>query len=256
MGGSYGRYMARGGGSPAPFENVYSVNIRAAGGQYINFGNHSQLAFAYNSPFSLSIWFKTTNLTQNYTNIMGKILPSPYQGYELTLKNQTLDFALAASISNYIEVQTNNFISSGVWYHACLTYSGNGLASGFKMYINGSLVTLNNVHDNLGGGDTTYSAAFAFAARGNNSDNMTGGLDEGAVFNVALSQSDVTEIYNGGSPGDLSKIAAASSIQLWSRLGDGDNINANGFKDHSANAFLGSANTVNWFPSDIVADVP
>ena len=42
-------------------------------------------------------------------------------------------------------------------------------------------------------------------------------MDEVAVFNTALSSTDATNIYNSGSPGDLTSY---SSLTNWWRMGE------------------------------------
>ena len=63
------------------------------------------------------------------------------------------------------------------------------------------------------------TADFEIGARSNGSARFFDGLiDELSVFNTELSQSDVTAIYNSGTPNDISALNPLS----WWRMGDGD----------------------------------
>jgi hypothetical protein len=53
---------------------------------------------------------------------------------------------------------------------------------------------------------------------GNDNKYTDGLLDEAALFNTAISDSDVTDIYNGGVPNDISSLNPIG----WWRMGDND----------------------------------
>lgn len=241
----------------AVYSDVYSVNFRAAGGQEINFGNHSQLSIPATQAYSISFWMKASSLTQNFNSIVGRMQLAPYVGWEVLIKNQTVEIDIAGAAGALLEVGTSNVITStSTWYHVCFTYDGSGLAAGIVIYINGSSVSKTVASNTLGTASTVNSQSLTIGDRSGLTAFYQGNVDECSLYNTALSGAQVTAIYNSGHPPDLSLLSSFSSCQLWTRLGDGDNINTNGFIDHSTNGFNGSANTANWFPTDIVADVP
>ena len=59
---------------------------------------------------------------------------------------------------------------------------------------------------------------FFIGARTATTQFFVGGIDEVAVFDSELSQSNITSIYNGGVPNDISSLNPLS----WWRCGDGD----------------------------------
>ena len=61
------------------------------------------------------------------------------------------------------------------------------------------------------------TANFQIGAK-NGSNEFSGNIDEVAVFNSELSQSDVTTIYNSGVPNDISSMSGL--VSFW-RMGDG-----------------------------------
>jgi hypothetical protein len=68
----------------------------------------------------------------------------------------------------------------------------------------------------------TQSMELGFMAGGNpGSDGVWDGLmDEFSFWNVEFSAAQITEIFNGGAPGDLSAHSAAANLQDWYFLGD------------------------------------
>ena len=73
-------------------------------------------------------------------------------------------------------------------------------------------------------------------------------LDEVAVFNSELSASNVTSIYNSGSPADLTSLSPVS----WWRNGDGDTFPT--LTDNGSGSNNGTM--TNMTSGDIVTDVP
>lgn len=130
-------------------------------------------------------------------------------------------------------------ISDNTWRHLVLTIEEDPSTSSDylpKIYIDGVLKSLTT-----GGGfaktnipyifDTTGYTNYGFAINGNyvtgtghtasgtaNTNNMR--IDELSTYNIALSQSQVTAIYNNGSPTDLT---GHTGIEHWFRMGDGAN---------------------------------
>ena len=95
----------------------------------------------------------------------------------------------------------------GSWIHIAATYDGSGSSSGIKIYVNG--VREDNANNNAGSyvamqsntGPFTIGSGFSYYANGN--------IDETAIFNSELSASDVTSIYNSGTPTTLPSGAVA-----------------------------------------------
>jgi len=112
-------------------------------------------------------------------------------------------------------------ISVNQWSHVALVVES-GVTNGTKLYINGSSETL-GTHTIT----TNNSAPFQLGKRYDSFYTFGGLMDEVAIFNSALTDSQITNIYkgeeNGGSggtngvPGDLSTFSPLG----WWRMGDG-----------------------------------
>ena len=81
-------------------------------------------------------------------------------------------------------------------------------------------------------------------------------VDEYAIFDTVLSSSEVNEVYNGGTPQDLSAIVGLSSFLIgWWRNGDPTGTGAYPtIVDQSSNSNDGTMTSMS--PSGIVTDVP
>jgi hypothetical protein len=98
-------------------------------------------------------------------------------------------------------------ITTDVWTHALGTYDGSNL----KIYLNGSL---DNTVSQTGAIPSTSASLQIGAANGGNK--ITGKIDETAVFNKALNQTEISQVYNNGYAADLTSLSPVS----WWRLGE------------------------------------
>ena len=108
---------------------------------------------------------------------------------------------------------SSGLLSDGQWHHHCL--SRNALVLNY--YIDGVLQTnvINNTLNSASGTETTIRNIGANSAA---TLPVTASLDEISLFNTALSQANITDIYNLGTPNDIS---AMSGLVSWWRMGDG-----------------------------------
>jgi len=176
----------------------------------LNFGDGGDLAF------SISAWAYIDTLS-NFTILTKGVYPSTGQYHvRMTggLKMQLVLYDGSAFQSCFI----NQSLSTGQWYNFVFTYDGRGGTSaknGILGYLNGSLATLSTASS---GTYSNMSDSSEPLYIGRNGSNYSDGLvDEVAIFNSELSASDVTAIYNSGSPNDLTSLNPVA----WWRMGDG-----------------------------------
>jgi hypothetical protein len=158
------------------------------------------LDFERTSPFSLSIWYNTLGAT-GIRVLIGKLNhASPYNGYNLLLSSGKIQFQLVNTwLTNYLLVDSSGstYNSTG-WKHLVLTYNGSSNSSGVKMYINGSPISTTSVANTLTS-STLTSIQFTIGTRNNNAYYWSGLIDQTAVWNKELTQSQITKLYNSGS---------------------------------------------------------
>lgn len=164
--------------------------------QYVNCGNVA--GFEYNLPFSLECWVKSITATGV---IMSKLDTGALRGWQLIFSSGKVTMFLYTSGTNYIRKESNATYNDGNWHHIVMTYSGNSLASGVNIYVDGSLVAMTVTQDNL---NATIVNAFQFQLATRNATFCLGGnLDEVAVYDTGLTGPQVTERYNSGSGTEL-----------------------------------------------------
>jgi len=175
------------------------------------------------SPFSVSFWAKLNSvsgtqpfLSKDTTNPNREwaisIFSDSSNGVRIFLKNQGGDTQQS--------IDSSTALTTGVWYHITTTYDGRGgsnAADGLSIYINGILDTPTNISK---GTYTAMSNTTAPVYIGKySSSEINGKIDETAIWNTALTEAQVLEIYNNGKPGDLDNFSGTAPISWW-RLGE------------------------------------
>ena len=95
--------------------------------------------------------------------------------------------------------------TTGAWHHVAITRSGSSMV----MYLNGSSIQT--------GTDSTAYTSTAFNV-GFSTYPFNGFMDEVALWDSALSASNVTAIYNSGTPDNISSLSPVN----WWRMGEND----------------------------------
>ena len=172
--------------------SLYSMDFD--GSSYIDTG--FSLDNSYNA-LTLSGWVKYTSISNFTGTIFGGWTNN-------TLTGSTI---IVYTVNNKIQVYYNNSgslgsltstttLSTGTWFNIALRFDGSTL----KLYINGneeassSLSAINNLFGNL------ILGAFLNATQTGYQGFLNGELDEVAIFSRALSSSEITTLYNSGSP--------------------------------------------------------
>ena len=229
----------------ASFSNTKSVDFDGVD-DYVDLGNPTELQFT--SSFSISLWFKSTdtsdyiliskdNTSGHLTNDRSWALwGNRYGG------TNVINFNVRNG-SNSFAVQSTSDYNDGSWHHLVATYEA---STALKVYVDGSLEatnttsipsSINNVGTNVNIGRAANGVYYANAK-----------IDEVGLFNSVLSASNVTAIYNSGTPLSLSSYSPVA----WYRMGDGDT-----FPTLTDNGSGGNNGTMtNMVSGDKVTDVP
>jgi hypothetical protein len=210
------------------FSNSYSVDFDGTN-DYALVSNNSTLTFgdgSNDSAFSISAWIKTDNfsgfriLTKNEWNAT-----TDYREYIFSAANGLLLMGLVdaagavGAYNNYRYRRSSSVLSTGAWHHVVGTYDGRGGTNaheGIKLYVDNVLETNYTaitagtyvaMHDNTGShGDIAIGAW-------RNSSFTNGKIDEVAVYSAELTSTQVSNIYNFGTPTDLS--SDANLVGYW-----------------------------------------
>ena len=225
--------------TPSSFSNQYSASLDGTN-DYVGIEG-----LAGRSLGALSMWVNITSSNGIHSNSALGMLAgfgkdntglAAYDGLNwgygvnttdlLTLRNN------GAVIAQYQVPSAGDKLAAG-WHHIVLTHNG----TGYTFYINGVIATSATLSDGSSGGSittsthsiltgstfetlTNQSPQIRIKIGGNRNNNFysQGLFDEVALFDSALSASNITTIYNSGVPGDLTSL----SPNGWWRMGDND----------------------------------
>jgi len=192
--------------------NVYSMSFDGSD-DYINLGSSNNNIFS-SGDFTFSIWFKYSSSSPSWNTI----LSSQYavQIYVDSNKIKLYYYNTYTSSSTYLGGLESSTLSNNVWYHLAVTRE----SGSDKMYINAStsIGDTGNITGTIGTGtDNLIVGSF----RGSSS-YFNGSIDEVAVWNTALTSTQVSEIYSATSTNltkDLTTVSGSNLI-YWNRMGD------------------------------------
>jgi hypothetical protein len=140
-------------------------------------------------------------------------------------------------------------LQNGQWHQMVMTAPGNGNFGDIELYLDGELLPVVAVR---GGSltrayDTSPGGSFRVGARdlGNHAD---ADIDEVALWDVELSAAEVTEIFNGGVPTDLtqngSSYTNAGRLQLYWRFEEGAGLATSDVSGNGHGGLLVDGNSI------------
>ena len=171
--------------------------------------------------FSVSVWF---NAKDNWFGGLFQI--GDFAGNTgLTFAkraNGALEYRVNLSGGSKLGFTTNSKYNLNEWNHGVLVFDNSITNGSFKVYINGVQEHSNN--ESPSGQTISYPAGSELRIGQYNSSGSTqyffeGNIDETAIFNTALSSSDVATIYGTGVPNDISSLNPLA----WYRMGENSN---------------------------------
>ena len=167
----------------AQVNNVYSMEFDGVADNKINCG----IANTYNV-LSLSVWVKP-NSPVNYAGIFGtRNGTSSTLNYLLTIDN-TNKFRFIINDGGNKAVLSNDQITSS-WTHVVGVADGNNI----HLYINGVKQTATQTYGTIATTNDSLMIGAQFAL--DTTFTFNGSIDEAAIFNTALTQDQVSSIYN------------------------------------------------------------
>jgi len=217
--------MIGGSNSPKPsgLLNEYSLNFDGSN-DILNCGDSNDFSFGNgttDSAFSISAWINVGTLLFAPRPIASKNFSSQQEYTLYVASDGKLYFILYDTLggsSDHATIQSASAgtISTGSWFHVVATYSGNGSTSGMGMFVNGSALTTTASSNNYTAMDNG-TGDFLIGHDKVSRKTFSGNIDELSIWDKELSASEVTDLYNGGTPTDL---AGMSNLVGWWRMGD------------------------------------
>ena len=200
------------------FINTYSLDFDGVD-DYLNLGRITAMEGATN--FSFSMWVYPTSYT-GLKILFGKFASATDFFYAYT--NNVFGYVfwhIADGQTNYPRVSTTSRIDLNTWGLLTFVYDGSlvGNLNKAKIYINGTLASTTTTAFQIPSSISLDTTDFYVAQRnGALSTPMAGKIDEVSAYDYSLSASEVAEIYNLGTPTDLSLLATPPLH--WYRNGD------------------------------------
>lgn len=158
-------------------------------------------SFQPQNQVTLSAWFKVPSFGVAERVLVGNLNNG---GYSLVLQNNGLHFRVRVGGATEVITTPTGALATDEWHHVVGIYDNGTL----RLFVNGAEI-LPSVSAAAAVKDIEYAnsnslvmGAGAPAATGNSGSFLTGGLDEVAFWDTALSDTVVAEIYDRGMEGD------------------------------------------------------
>ena len=232
-----------------PFINLYSLDFDGTD-DWLVVANQANFKFNYNTAFSVSAWIKTSASADQ--GIFGKTLTgSPWTGYSCFLNTAgKIYFQMISQTAAPYKIDlitTSVTANDGNWHHLVWTKTTATAASGVTIYkdttayTTSSGLTINTNGDTLGDNSTLTDREPLIGA---NDDRpglpFNGNIDEVAVFTKALSASEISTLYGGGTPQTAGNANGVGSILGYWKIEEGSGTTV---VDSSTNSNTGTFNS-------------
>lgn len=201
------------------FENPASILFDGIN-DYIGFGDN--YGFGPATAFSMSFWVKPQNLaaqrcfiskTTNDTNVYGIGI------YHDATGKIFIQLRASGALRQHTFGDT---LIAGSWQLITVTFDGSSNMNGLNVYIDDALDS-NSPASSNSLGDFTNTDPLEIGRR-NSGFYYSGNMNNVCFWDKELSLTEVEEIYNSGTPGDLDDHADAANRLSWWYFNNGDNF--------------------------------
>jgi len=237
---------------PVALFSRYSVTFDGSD-DFVTMSNPDDLNFSGDT--TISFWVKYTSQASGFNFLIDKSTSATARQYALYLRDQTggtKTFSLSTSGGIAVQNNSTGTISVNEWNHVAVVVES-GVTNGTKLYINGSSETF-GTHTIT----TNDSAPFQVGKRYDTNYEFGGLMDEVAIFNSALSATDISTLRGGASAGSLGEPVDISSLNPvgWWRMGDGGTWDGTNWSIPDASENSNTGTTTNMVEASRVTDVP
>ena len=193
----------------------YSMSFDGSS-EYIDCGTTLNSMLEIGDSFSISAWVKFGSGTTNRT-IISNFEPL-IKGFQFrVLPNESIRIIFAQSGSAFFFVDSSPLVVD-TWHHALFTYDGSNTISGLNLYINNSLDNNSTAFRNVT--TITSSSSVDLGRRPKNDHYYNGKIDHVAIFDYALSSSQVTSLYGNSTDGVGDPMSLSTKPVSYYKLGE------------------------------------
>ena len=190
----------------------------------------------FTSAMTVQAWAKADALQSNkYIVSKGKNTDNTFRAYGLKAPYTSSEVDNNGNSGKWLGEMnvggTEYYISSSTdavlneWAHLLMTYDG----SNIKLYVNGQLEGTQSASGNIGGNNSS-GVRFAVGSLEINDSRyrFDGTIDEVAIWNDALSLSDINTLYNGGKGTNAYDVRTSDLSGYWNFDGNTNDLSSNG----------------------------
>lgn len=224
--GSCNSRTAPGEGVAVPDYSTESVNIGGSGvGYYVPY---DAATFNFGTTMTAAAWVKDSaagGIVQTFFAQYNQSGPAPKWNMQFQSTGE-YQAVVSTSSQNKIYRSTASY-TDGVWRHFAFTWGSSGT---LKVYVNAVELTvgggtLTKVSDPVFTTLNPVSNAVTVGGRWSSpasiSNGINGGnIDQPMLANTEFSAAQISELYNGGKPFDLSTHSQSANIVWWARCGE------------------------------------
>jgi len=203
---------------------------------YLDCGDSDDFSFGNgvtDSPFSVSAWINMTDATRFRVVNKGIDFLNNHEYVFTTSGSDLLQFSLYdSSTGARIARRYNTSLTSfeGQWIHLVASYDGSETSNGIKIYFNGSILATDsndlNPENYTAMENGTKPLLIGASLQTGGAKFSNGKFSNVSVFNIELSSTQVTEIYNSGIPSDLNTFSGTAPVSWW-QIGSNSSFNTN-----------------------------
>ena len=220
------------------FSNTYSLDFDGTD-DYVTMGDPVDGSLDFSTgDFTITLWFKVSSDASQYAAIYTKDT-SKFRTYlqDVTPGSRKLTTSVGGTSKyNWFEYEFDT------WYHLAVNRSS-GTVEGYIDGVSKFTTTMS--------GDCSSTTSFDIGGIGSAS-NLSGNIDEVAIWDTALSAGDISALYSAKGTANLNDDGNSANLQGWWRMGDGDTYPT--ITDNSTNSNDGTM--TNMASDDIVKDTP
>jgi hypothetical protein len=175
---------------------------------------------------TVSFWFNNSTAAGGQAPIIASLnyTSSIYENFAFRLQTTNILQAVLVKSGNYEVLQTSAIIDNA-WYFVALTTSTSGSSVTATLYLNGTQVATNSGTDFSNLNDLQNGLTIGHWTATGNQNNFNGKIDAVAIYNYALSSSQITTLYGSSSTGIGNPMSLSPKPVAYYPLGDQDAFN-------------------------------
>ena len=240
------------------FTNAYSVQLDGAD-DFVDLGDSTTIQDGSTGAFTWSMWLKFSPPASGIARIISRDNSGGSIGDRCFLLDigNTNDLRIiifeggAVSVATWSGGASASNAGDNAWHHLAFVNEGSGSGTLRKIYFDGANQTLSGTTAGKNPDSNNQKLAIGASYEAGNPSPVgfpfAGLIDEVAAWPSALSASDITTIYNSGTPNDISSLNPVG----WWRMGDNDGGTGTTITDQGSGGNNGTLTNGPTFSTDV-----